>query len=441
MPQFGHHFKEKYFQDLEKDVVLINHGSYGTTPSMVIDEQIKAAREHENYPDRFQLFTGGEKYIEQVKALTDYLNLQEVWKNVVLVTNATIGVNTVLRSYPWNFQKDKVLIHSTTYGACANTVEFLSDYYGLQYEIVQLSYPMEDVDVVAKFEEKLAHGGFTMCMFDLISSIPGVTLPYENLIKLCHKYNVLSLVDGAHGAGLVDFQFIKTCKPTFLVSNLHKWLSVPKSCAMLYVDPKFHSTIQSFPISWNYHLKPSSPDMLLLEKFAKTGTNSYTSYMCIKKAIEFRSEICGGEANINKYQIELRQKAAPKIIEIWSKGATQDRATLLENSTSTLSSPGMFSIRYPIDKIKYRKVYEKLVSDPSYYVSFNAKYLDLVVKKYKTYSIFGIHNNELYFRFSPQIFNEVEDFVIGAKVIDKAVSEILDQELSKFNAESINSKL
>ncbi|KAL6942088.1 hypothetical protein ACO0QE_003254 [Hanseniaspora vineae] len=440
MVQFGHQFKQTHFRQLEKDVVLINHGSYGTTPSMVLDEQIKVVKEHEDYPDRFEYFTGGDKYIKQVQALATYMGLSDLWKSIVLVSNATTGVNTVLRSYPWNFSKDKLLLHSTTYGACSNTVQFLHDYYGLQYEVVSLQYPMEDCDVVAKFEEKLQKGGFTMCMFDMISSIPGVTLPFEQLTELCNKYRVLSLIDGAHGAGLVDFGFVATCKPTFVVSNLHKWLNVPKSCAMLYVDPKFHHVVQSILISWNYHLKPSKPDMLLVEKFARTGTISYSSYLCVKKAIEFRSIVCGGEENIRNYQISLRQQAVPKISAIWTHDS-RDKANILENSTNTLSCPGMFSVRFPLDKHKYKLVYEKLLTDASYYPVLYKKYVDLVIKKYKTYAPFGVHNKEVYVRFSAQVFNEVQDYVVGAKLIETVLYKIFDQETQKLAAERKQSKL
>lgn len=440
MVQFGHQFKEKYFTQLDKDVVLLNHGSYGTTPTMVLDEQIKVVKEHEEYPDQFEYFTGGEKYIEQVQALATYLGLSDLWKSIVLVNNATTGVNTVLRSFPWDFKKDKVLFHSTTYGACSNTVEFLHDYYGLQYEVVSLQYPMEDSEVVARFEKKFQKGGFTMCMFDMITSMPGVTMPYKQLTKLCTKYNVLSLIDAAHGVGLIDFGFIATCKPTFVVSNLHKWLSTPKTSALLYVDSKFHNVIQSIPISWNYHLEPSKPDMLLVEKFAKTGTISYSSYLCVKKAIEFRSNICGGEESIRNYQILLREQAAPKICSIWTRNS-KDQATLLENSTKTLSCPGMFSIRFPLDKQKYKLVYEKLITDASYYPKFFKKYTDLVIKKYKTYAPFSVHNKEIYVRFSTQVFNEVDDFVVGAKLIQTVLDKLFDQETQRLTAEQKQSKL
>ncbi|KAL6947047.1 hypothetical protein ACO0QE_001905 [Hanseniaspora vineae] len=431
MPRFGHEFRQKYYTEQEEDTVLISHGSYGTTPSMVIEEQTKIVKEHEKYPERFVIYTSVEKYKQQVQTLASYLELEDIWKSIVLVTNTSTGINTVLRSYPWKFGTDKILLHSNSFKACKNTVEFLHDYYGLQYEIIPISYPIEDHDVVAKFKEKLQTGEFTMCMFDTVCSIPGVKMPYEELTRLCNKYDVLSLIDAAHGAGLLDLTFIKTCKPTFLVSNLHKWLSVPKSCAMLYVDAKFHKVIQTLPVSSNYRLQPSQPDMLLIEKFARAGTISYASYLCTEKAIEFRSQICGGETAIRKYQQHLRDAAALKVIDCW-RGISSDKANLLENSTKSLSPPGIFSIRFPVDKEKYNVVYTKMVSDQSYYSTLNKKYLNMVILKHKTFAPFFVHNKDIYVRFCVQMFNEIDDYVIGAKTIRLALTELFESEFASL---------
>lgn len=43
MPKFGHEFKKKYYSQLYDDVIPVNHGSYGTTPTKVIDRLKKAS--------------------------------------------------------------------------------------------------------------------------------------------------------------------------------------------------------------------------------------------------------------------------------------------------------------------------------------------------------------------------------------------------------------
>ncbi|KAH3902853.1 uncharacterized protein SCODWIG_02116 [Saccharomycodes ludwigii] len=426
---FGHKFKETYFTYLDKAVVPINHGSYGTTPTAVLDEQKYICEQHEHYPDKYEYFEAASKYIEQVKLLGDYLGLD--YHNLALVSNATSGINTILRSFPFDFSKDKILFHSTSYGACANTVKFLHDYYGLQYDVVDLVFPMEDDnEILSKFEKKLSSTRYKMCMFDMISSMPSGQLPYEELIKLCHRYDTLTLIDGAHAAGQVDLSFINELKPDFLVSNLHKWLFVPKSCAFLYVDPKYHEIIQTLPVSWNYTQKYENKRDLLLNKFAKTGTISYSPFLTIGKAIEFRKEVCGGEDRIRKYQMDLQQQAIPVIIKIFGPGAK-----LLQNKRSNLNPPGMFNIKLPV--LNYNQKYEillkKMILDGSFFASFKQLCDHKMIYQHKVYAPFSLHNGDLWVRFSVQIFNEIDDYVIGAKIVAQVTSKVLDLELAKLS--------
>ena len=112
-------FKSNYFTSLDPDVTLVNHGSFGTTPTCVLEKQIEISKAHERYPDAFYALEAEALYKKQISALSKYLGIDS--RNLALVTNATTGVNTVLRSIPWDFGHDKVLLHSTSYKACANT--------------------------------------------------------------------------------------------------------------------------------------------------------------------------------------------------------------------------------------------------------------------------------------------------------------------------------
>lgn len=428
---FGKSFRS-HFPYLDPSVTPVNHGSFGLTPGCVIEQQKRVSEAHESYSDRFHFSDAEHLYARQIQALARYLRLDP--RNLALVTNATCGVNTVLRSIKWDFSRDKVLVHSTSYTSCANTVKFLADYYGLRYDVVKLDYPIEDSDLLTRFHEKLATGNYRLCMFDLISSMPGVMLPCEQLIQLCKQHDVLSLVDGAHGAGLVDLQFLDTLQPDFFTTNLHKWLSAPKSCGLLYVNPKHHSTIQTLPISWNYSNQncqyipnPTTAEdrlqneNLMHNKFWFVGTMNYAQYFSIEEALKFREETCGGEDRIREYQWQLQREAVPLIVAEFGPGAR-----LLQNSTNTLAVAGMFNVNIPLPE-KYSALKQKLASDPYYFMDFKQKCFALMFSR-KAFLPFIYHNGELWVRFSVQVYNELEDYKIGARSIKSAVMEVLDAE-------------
>ena len=56
----------------------------------------------------------------------------------------------------------------------------------------------------------------------MISSFPGVRMPWERLVHLCRENKVLSLVDGAHGIGHCSLSHLGEIEPDFLVTSCHK---------------------------------------------------------------------------------------------------------------------------------------------------------------------------------------------------------------------------
>lgn len=422
MAEFGHAFKEKYFTLLEKDVIPVNNGSYGTTPTVVMDRLRAVCEEEEHYPDRFYNYGVKDMYVSQVKSLGEYIGLD--YKNLAIVPNATMGINTVLRSIPWDFKKDSVLVHTTSYGACSNTVKFLHDAYGLKYDAAKVVYPMEDEEVLSSFEKELATGNHKLCMFDMISSMPGVALPYKELIKLCKKYNVMSLLDGAHAIGMVDLDFIDELEPDFLTTNMHKWLSTPKSAALLYVHPKHHKMIQTNPISWSYVPTATcrSSDDIMIEKFWYLGTVSYGPVLCVEEALKFRKEVCGGEERIRNYQLQLRSGAIDAVRSVFGPGSE-----LLENKAGTLAIPGMFNVSLPVRK-EYEAIIKLFCEEPmDFRKNVKGPCEARMISKDKAFAPFLVHNNKLWVRFSVYFYNELSDYADSAVLIKRRLEEALDQ--------------
>lgn len=87
---------------------LLAQGSYGAPPNYVLEACAKKSKEIEENPDMFMRFTyplqlrkARERVAELIGADVD---------DCVLVTNATLGVNTVLRNLQWN--KEDIIVFS-----------------------------------------------------------------------------------------------------------------------------------------------------------------------------------------------------------------------------------------------------------------------------------------------------------------------------------------
>jgi hercynylcysteine S-oxide lyase len=141
---------------------------------------------------------------------------------IVLVANATMAVNAVLRNLQFD-EGDLIVYLDPVYGACEKTINFITETTPAESIKVEFTYPLCDDSLVQKFETVLDQfsGRIKVALFETIASLPGVRLPFERLTDVARSPGVLSLIDGAHGIGHLPLDLTKL-RPDFFVSNCHK---------------------------------------------------------------------------------------------------------------------------------------------------------------------------------------------------------------------------
>lgn len=218
---YGHAMRSHFLFD--PSYIPLNHGSFGTYPKSVRDRLRQIQDMNEQRPDSFfrQYLP---KYINSARtSIAGYLGVDV--GECVFVPNATTGINTVLQNLV--YEKGDVILHfSTLYGACEKTIEYLKETTLVESAKIKVSYPIEDDELVGLFQEKVKQLKTEgkrprVAMFDTVSWVPGVRVPWERLVEICRREQVLSLVDGAHGIGHLELQ-IGNVQPDFFVSNCHK---------------------------------------------------------------------------------------------------------------------------------------------------------------------------------------------------------------------------
>lgn len=413
---FGKEFRAKYFSKFDKDVVPVNHGSFGQTPDLIFDKYIEALTKDYAHADKYLRFSIYDTYVGAIKELATLFNCD--YHNLAIVENATTAVNIILRSFPLE-KGDKIVVPSTVYGGCGNTVNFIENRLGIEKLVVELNYPLSDDEIIEKYEQIFKNQKPKLAMFDVISSLPGVRFPFERMVQLCKKYLVLSLVDGAHSAGLVPID-LDELKPDFFTSNLHKWLFVPRPSAVMYVDPKHHRKIHTIPISHSYVddsqvLSPKQEAETLIDRFVFVGSVNPAPIFTILDALKFRREICGGEEKIHDYCFDLAKKVGETISKKWN-------TSVLENDAGTLTN-AMVNIEVPLEKAgvtleQFDNDYDNIMQDS----------LRRLVFDYHTFITYFKHNNKIYVRFSCQIYNDLSDFEYASDVLLKVLKELVERE-------------
>jgi len=204
-----------------------------------------------------------------------------------------------------------------------------------------------------------------------------VILPVEQLIELCHKYNILVLIDGAHAMGEIPLN-ITNMKPDFYLSNGHKWLYSSRGSAILYVDKKYQNI--TFPVCINDEGQGATS---FVRYFNYVGTNDDTAWMSMNSALDFRQQF--GDDTIINYMHELAVDGGHLIANIWNT------SLITKNNNNVI--PAMVNVRLPTQN-----------------ATEIANIQSILYYKYITYLVTYSFENVWYCRISAQIFLELSDF-------------------------------
>lgn len=415
-------------------------GSYGAYPVAIRKKADELRDQWDARPCPFTRFEHPKLLDESRRALADFLNVPI--STVVFVPNATTGVNTVLRNIAWNQDgKDEILQLNIIYHACANTTNYICEVANdlVTTRTINLHFPVEEQDLLSAFKSAIHTSRSSghrprLAIFDTIASIPGLRLPFEALTQICRSENILSLIDAAHGIGHIHLD-LPSLDPDFFISNCHKWLFTPRSCALFYVPLRNQPIIRS-PIPTSHGFVPRSasqnltpdpdPDLDSNQKsdfvhnFEFVGTADTIAYLTVPEAIKWRREVCGGEENIRSYCTTLVNKGGNRVAEILG-------TVVLDNSAQTFTKCCFANIRLPLSlgetpargdsdrKIKPRPGIEDAVVDWTQRT---------LVAEYGTYIQMFFFQDSWWIRLSGQVYLDYSDFEWTGEVLKEVCDKV-----------------
>ncbi|MHC4995417.1 MAG: aminotransferase class V-fold PLP-dependent enzyme, partial [Planctomycetota bacterium] len=128
---------------LDPAVIFLNHGSFGACPKVTLGAQRAWQERLERQPVRFMMRDVEDALDETRQALAGLLHAPA--DAVAFVTNATTGVNAVLRSLTFE-PGDEILITAHGYNACNNAARFVAERAGARVAVVQIPFPLTSAD-------------------------------------------------------------------------------------------------------------------------------------------------------------------------------------------------------------------------------------------------------------------------------------------------------
>jgi isopenicillin-N epimerase len=272
--------------NLKPGTVFLNHGSFGACPAPILKLQNEMQRQMEAEPVQF-LWRRYEERLEPARVVVAaFAGARD--RDLVLVTNATAGVNAVLRSLDLR-PGDELLTTNHDYNACHNVLVETARRAQARVVTAQVPFPLLNQDQVLEAILAAATLRTRLALVDHVTSSTAVIFPVERIVRELEKRGIDTLVDGAHAPGMVPLN-VSNLSPAYYTANLHKWVCAPKGAGFLWVRGDKQQHLQPAIISHgnNTHRPGYSA---FQDRFDWAGTFDPSAWFCAAEAIKWMEKL------------------------------------------------------------------------------------------------------------------------------------------------------
>jgi len=261
---------------LDPAIAHLNHGSFGATPTPVVEAQDRWRRQTELGPSNFFWWVLPDALDEARRVAAAFVGADQ--DGFVFVPNATTAINTVLRAVGLR-RGDQVLLSDHGYGAVRLAAERACELAGADVVVQPVPLPSDDPGEAARAFMAGVTERTRLAIVDHIASPTAVVFPVTEIVRRLRGAGLISFVDAAHGPGMVDVD-VSSLGTDFWTGNFHKWCCAPKGAAGMYVAPEYRERIVPLVTSWN------APEGFV-KSFSYLGTDDYSPYLAVPASIEF----------------------------------------------------------------------------------------------------------------------------------------------------------
>jgi isopenicillin-N epimerase len=322
-------------------VVFLNHGSFGSTPRAVLDVATSFRERFERDPIGFVL-KELEPGLDAARAAAGkFLGADP--EDLVFVKNATAGVNTVLASAGLA-EGDEVLVTNHGYGACNNAAEEWAARAGGRVVTAVVPFPVSGPGAVIDAVLAALTPKTRLAVIDHVTSPTGLVFPLAELVKELRARDVVTLVDGAHGPGMLPLD-LRALGADYYTGNFHKWCCAPKAVAFLYTAKERQKSTRPLVISHGARNPRSDRSRYLLE-FDWVGTDDFSPALSLPFTLSFIGDLMpGGWDAVWKHNRDLALEARAILIE-----AVGGAPACPESMVGTLAAVVLPDAKAPVSK-------------------------------------------------------------------------------------------
>ena len=261
---------------LKPDYINLENGYYCFLPEETLEKYIKHLRDVNYHASSYMRTVQWENKAKSAAKVAELVGASP--EEVVLTRNTTESIDLIISGYPWQ-KGDEAIVSNQDYGSLLNMFELAERRYGIKVKKIDIPmHPENDEEIVAVYEKAITPKTKLM-MVPHIVNITGHILPVRKIADMAHSHGVEIMLDGAHAVGHFDFN-ISELDCDYYGSSLHKWLSVPLGCGMLYVKNGKSQKIKPL-------LAPYELDQKTILNLNHTGTHPVSTDLAVIDAVDF----------------------------------------------------------------------------------------------------------------------------------------------------------
>jgi selenocysteine lyase/cysteine desulfurase len=388
----GHETDEAYWRSvrsmfpLTKEMIYLNNGTFGPSPYPVI-EAVKAGMMENDMMGQYG------NWEPTVKKLAEFVGADK--EEIALTHNVTDGINIGCWGLPLK-KGDEVIL--TTHEHHGNALPWMNRQ-KLHGIVIKTFTPASTAAETLTRINALINSKTRAIATPHIPCTQGQVLPVKEICTLAREKRLYSIIDGAHGPGMLPLDLHDMGCDTY-ASCSHKWMLGPKGTGFLYIRKDFQDTLQPYTAgagtddgNWDLMTNPVTTSGYAKNAHRYTaGTQSNGLYTGVVAAIEFNEAI--GALNIYNRLKYLGKYTQDGLLALGDK---------VEMLTPTEERSRCAITGFRVKGIEYQKIYGLCAAEKIRIRSVNENGLNSL-------------------RVSTHIYNNKDEIDVLLGVIKKAIS-------------------
>ncbi|MDZ4829992.1 MAG: aminotransferase class V-fold PLP-dependent enzyme [Phycisphaerae bacterium] len=236
---------EPSYWPLDTSYDFLNHGSFGSVPKPIEAAQRRYRDLIEAKPIEMLGRRCRELLVAPRQSVAKLLGADP--DGLGFVTNATEGINAVLRSLDLR-PGDVLLTTNHVYYAVRQAMRLIARRAGAEVRVVDVPLPIARPSDVTERIAKAIDARTRLVVVDHVTSPTAIVFPIAEIAQMCQERSVDCLVDGAHAPGMLEVN-VRAMGATYFTGNLHKWVCAPKGCGVLWVNEERRRDVQPVIVS------------------------------------------------------------------------------------------------------------------------------------------------------------------------------------------------